>query len=1000
MPYAALTLSPLLAALVTLTLFAIPVHAATPFSDWKYSTSLFILTTPEGANLPADKHVLHFPMLIRLNSETFDFSQTQPHGEDLRVSSTDGSTLPYQIDEWDPTHGSASVWVRIPKIQGQQQQEIRLHWGHSNAASASDGKSVFNASNGYLATWHMDPSLADSTVTLNAKDHGTQDTPGQIGRARRFLRGQGLSAGEGINHFPTGSQPHTTEAWFRSSTPNSTLVGWGRERAQGKVVMQFRSPPHINIDAYFSDANAQSRNAIASDAWTHVVHTYEKGLPRLYVNGVLDSGPPNRAAPLSIQNPASLWIGGWYGHYDFVGAIDEVRISNIARSPEWVRLQYENQKHLQTLVGIPVRPGHAVSLSHSQAHVLEGQPLHLSAVADGARKVYWSIVRAGSETLAAVDRLHFIFEPGRISGDASAIVRFKAVYENEVVSRDVPIRIQEAIPDPQFTLTAPKRWNGRSPIIVKPRFTNPEALRTANASNITVTWSITPLATRYQTSSNQLTLLHAQASGPLRVSATIHNGGTSITQSVAINVQQPRQDRWVDRSPDRNEKPVDNQFYPRDLSNKATLFYCGTLEHTVDRIFLRVYADDTLFQSVTAKSAPDGSYTLRGHLKPGLVRYRTEFGYRHDGIDSITHTATNLICGDVFLINGQSNAVATDWGQEEPTFQSDWIRTFGSMSSDPSAPQLWGNAVHRNSKNEQLQIGYWGMELGRRLLEAHRIPICILNGAVGGTRIDQHQRHPENPEDPSTIYGRLLTRARRAHLTHGVRAVLWHQGENDQGADGPTGGFGWETYRQLFIQLAGSWKFDYPNIQQYYTFQIWPKSCAMGIDGSDNRLREVQRSLPTAFSRLSVMSTLGIEPPGGCHFPAAGYAEFARLITPLIERDLYGKSFNQPITSPNLLQVRWATPSKDELLLTFDQPIDWQPTLVRQFYLDEPSASIVSGQTQGHRLRLRLQAPSKGQRLTYLDSKAWNQKQLLRGVNGLAALTFCEVPIADFSPTP
>jgi hypothetical protein len=31
--------------------------------------------------------------------------------------------------------------------------------------------------------------------------------------------------------------------------------------------------------------------------------------------------------------------------------------------------------------------------------------------------------------------------------------------------------------------------------------------------------------------------------------------------------------------------------------------------------------------------------------------------------------------------------------------------------------------------------------------------------------------------------------------------------------------------------------------------------------------------------------------------------------------------------------------------------------------------------------------------LTYLDSANWNQDRLLRGENGIAALTFCEVPI-------
>ena len=267
------------------------------------------------------------------------------------------------------------------------------------------------------------------------------------------------------------------------------------------------------------------------------------------------------------------------------------------------------------------------------------------------------------------------------------------------------------------------------------------------------------------------------------------------------------------------------------------------------------------------------------------------------------------------------------------------------MSGNPEPVRVWGNAMYRGRDAEKLQIGYWGMELARRLVDSHQIPICILNGAVGGTRIDQHQRNPENPTDTRTIYGRLLWRVQQAKLTHGIRGVLWHQGESDQGADGPTGGYGWETYRQFFIDLAAAWKQDFPNIQHYYVFQIWPKACAMGVDGSDNRLREVQRTLPTAFSKLSIMSTLGIDPPGGCHYPAAGYAEFARLIGPLVERDNYGKSFTASITPPDLQRVYFASDKREEIVMEFDQPVKWDNALASQFYLDGEKGQVASGRS-------------------------------------------------------
>ena len=290
------------------------------------------------------------------------------------------------------------------------------------------------------------------------------------------------------------------------------------------------------------------------------------------------------------------------------------------------------------------------------------------------------------------------------------------------------------------------------------------------------------------------------------------------------------------------------------------------------------------------------------------------------------------------------------------------------------------------------------MELAKRLLESRQVPICIINGAVGGTRIDQHQRNPENPEDLQTIYGRLLWRVREARLTHGIRAVLWHQGESDQGADGPSGGYGWETYPQYFVDLSAGWKQDFPNLQQYYIYQIWPRSCSMGRDGSDNRLREVQRTLPRLYSNMGIMSTLGIRPPGTCHYPLTGWSAFAHMIQPLIERDLYGKAPAGSVTPPDLKHAYYTSDAKDAIALEFDQPVVWNDALASEFYLDGQNGVVASGAVAGNVLTLTLKQASTAGTITYLDSKSWSQDRLLDGANGIAALTFCEVPISSARP--
>ena len=969
--------------------------ASAQYSGWQHSGSMYLLTTPEGANLPASAEDAGFPLLVRLHKDFFNFNQAKPQGEDVRFSTSTGTPLVYQVEQWDAANGTAGIWVRLPTIKGNARQEIRVHWGEADAASESSGAAVFNESNGYLSVWHSNGSVKDEVGTLDSKDVGTTATAGMVGQARHFAGKQGIFCGEKIANYPSGASSHSSEAWFRAEKPNATILGWGNEGGGrgSKVRMQFRSPPHIHVDSDFSDVKGES--ALPMSEWTHVMHTYSNGEGKIYINGRLDGS----ATPmLNIKSPARMWIGGWYHYYDFIGDIDEVRISKVARSADWVRLQYENQKPLQTLTGPVVQPGNAFSVSPAKVTVMEGKSATVSAQAGGAQKVYWILKGDDRETIVAVDRFRFTFDAGRVTGDKSAMLQFKAIYANGLKTRDIPITIEEDIQEPVFTLKAPATWDGRATIEVVAQIANLSRMKAKGAGELNYTWSVSDIAVIKETSPGKLILNRAQNSGKMTVTATVHNGGKPTTQSTTIVVAEPKRDAWVARTPAKDEKPEDNQFYARDDKNEGTLFYNGTLNEAADAVFLKVYADGRLYKDESSKLAADKAYAFSVKLKPGLIRYKVEFGLKTGARETVLHTATNIVCGDAYLIQGQSNAVATDWPEDDPTFRSEWIRTFGSMSGSPNGVRLWGDAVYRSRDGEKLQIGYWGMELARRLVENHQIPICIINGAVGGTRIDQHQRNPKNHEDMTTIYGRLLWRVREAKLTHGIRGVLWHQGENDQGADGPTGGFGWETYRQYFIDLAAAWKQDFPNLQHYYIFQVWPKACAMGVNGSDNMLREVQRTLPSHFSNMSIMSTLGIEPPGECHYPAAGYAEIARLIRPLVEGDNYGKVFTTSITPPDLKRASYASDKKEEIVMEFDQPVKWDNALATQFYLDGETGKVASGSVAGKVVTLQLTAPSTAQKLTYLDSKSWSQSNLLRGENGIAALTFCEVPILSQRP--
>jgi len=1001
-----------------------PTGAAAQYPGWQHSGSMFILTTPEGADLAATATEKDFPLLVRLHKDSFDFSKAKANGEDIRFSSSDGAPLAYEIEQWDAVNGLAAIWVKIPTITGNARQEIKMYWGNTAAVSESSGPAVFNPANGYVAVLHMNETVQDATGAVTAKDTGTTVSNGMIAKSRYFPGDKGIVCGEpikgnppaetehpynqlgndGITSFPKGVSAHSTQAWFRTSEVNRDVVDWGVEGGFNKVQIKIASPPCISIDGNFASTAGNTR--LSQSQWHQVVYTSTPGTPhqvaRIYVDGKLDASSD---VVMNLPIKSKLWVGGWLNSYNFIGDIDEVRVSQTARSADWIKLEYENQKSLQTLVGTLVPSGSTFAVTPASVTMNEGATTMLTGQAGGAQKFSWSRIDNGLETMLAVDQFTFAFTAERVTANLFYILRFKAVYADGVKTKEIAITIKETIPEPVFTLKAPTKWDGRSTIEVESKIANLAAMQAANVADLKYEWSAGPFAVIKEVAPGKLRLLRSQNSGKLTVTAKVSNGGTPVSHSVDIMVTEPKKDAWVQRTPAKDEKPEDGQFYARDDKGLGTLYYNGTLTDAADSVFLKLYAKDKLIKTETAKPAADKSYALSTQLKPGLIQYKVEFGTKVGGKETVLQTVNDLVCGDAYIIDGQSNALATDTAEQSPPETNQWIRSYGRPSDDKTAApvNLWCYPVWKAQKGEKAELGWWGMELAKRLVASQKVPIFILNAAAGGTRIDQHLPNPQNRRDtsgdnpwtnPYKLYGSLLTRVEGAKLTHGIRGILWHQGENDQGSDGPTGGYGWETYHELFKEMAAAWKTDFPNVKNYYVFQIYPDSCGMGGSiGSGDMLREKQRTLPYLFSNMSILSTLGVKPPGGCHYPLEGWAEFARMVQPIIERDHYGMKPTKILTAPNLKRAAFADATKDTITLEFDQPVMWLDLLANQFYLDGEPDHIVSGSSTGNILTLKLKSPSTAKNITYLKEVNWKQETLLIGENGLAALTFCEVPL-------
>jgi hypothetical protein len=300
-----------------------------------------------------------FPVLVVLGTQCTGFAYNQflsTHGWDLRFTASDGTTeLPYEIEKWDPT-GASYVWVQVPELHSNAW--ITASWGDpgrkDRESYTSDGLVWVN---GYVTVAHLgeaDGPARDSTDSHNdgfATNGVTRNVAGVVGGGCAF---------DGVGsrvQFDTVAQPQnsfTYSAWVKTAaTHENDLESLSASSGTSGQKFAF-SPDHggnnagsglsvgsNGIGVYdhgggYMPALAVSTNAIGT-SWNYVSVVYANKQPAIYVNGVCVR--MNGTSAKTVLAPYA--IGGMvYGY--FAGSVDEVRVSGVARSADWIRAEYLN----------------------------------------------------------------------------------------------------------------------------------------------------------------------------------------------------------------------------------------------------------------------------------------------------------------------------------------------------------------------------------------------------------------------------------------------------------------------------------------------------------------------------------------------------------------------------------------------------------------------------------------------------------------------------------
>ncbi len=401
------------------------VHAQQQYAAWSNYREITINTTNTDGGANVTDAVTDFPVLVRLTnanaaSGSDVLSGALANGADIRFSNANGTVaLPYEIERWSAS--AAEIWVRVPTISGNANTTIRMYWGRSGATSQSNGSAVFG-NNGFIGVWHMG-NATGAAARPNAVSPGFNDaipagnftstmTPraGAIGLADS-LRSQSGDQ-DGADHFDLGvinfpNQQITVSFWAFLPNPQN-FTNWTHFFSHGNGNLE----DNIWIGRQATTNNMRARGAVpGSESGNETNTTITNGLVPLatwmYVGVTKDSTNGRRWRVFRNGEMAINYYNANDNHnfnsgtrqFNYIArslwpdrnfhfVVDEYRLSSIARSPAWMKLEFETTRPGGTAVTLGTTQSQSAPalayLDKSPTYIVGAAITNNTAVVSGA----------------------------------------------------------------------------------------------------------------------------------------------------------------------------------------------------------------------------------------------------------------------------------------------------------------------------------------------------------------------------------------------------------------------------------------------------------------------------------------------------------------------------------------------------------------------------------------------------------------------------------------
>ncbi len=329
------------------------------YGNYAFAKQITLNTTSLGIT----SNLTNFPALLSITDNDLIISGActdkvyNPNGPNYDFAFVSGgSELYYQVESYNTTTGTLLVWVQIPSLTYATNSNISFYYG-STSPTVTHNTAFFQKtwSSDYLAVFHeSETSYTGTTSDGTANGHaGTLNNmssanlvTGKIGNAYSF-NGSSTSLS---TTAATITGPFTISAWVKLNATGLDQKIITNQTSSGGTSGGYKLGVYTTNYPETESGTAQNRSttpnptAFTIGTWYYVQGVYDGSTLSTYVNGVMYKATTSFTNP-SSTGPLYIGVGEGGNQYYWNGVIDEARVSNVAKSSDWLKAEYGDQNN-------------------------------------------------------------------------------------------------------------------------------------------------------------------------------------------------------------------------------------------------------------------------------------------------------------------------------------------------------------------------------------------------------------------------------------------------------------------------------------------------------------------------------------------------------------------------------------------------------------------------------------------------------------------------------